>query len=258
MEVLIFGTVGLLAVAAFIALTLLPFIAAERLGLKVGILTRRVRLRWLFPTALMLLVLTWSFTGYLAFKRGCRTIPKFEVLAPPSTPPVGFMLYGDASTSMGYAFSAGAVLETGAFQFIDMEGGRRCTGVKPHERSPEFPITSQCSQHASTTSEFAVHVVPMKPVHYWWSPPIFVSEIRVEEVKSGNVIARASDLIFGGGVVGRYLRLLGGDQDFKHLSCGYASADIGPWRPSLTSRPRFAEYKAADVAFVAKALGAQR
>jgi hypothetical protein len=258
MEFLIFGAINLIALTAFVVLTLLPFIAAERLGLKVGILTRRVRLRWLFPATLLLLVLTWAFAGYFAFKRDCSTTPKFEVLAPPSSPPAGFMLYGDASTSMGYAFSSNAVLETGAFQFIDMEGGRRCTGVKPHPRSPVFPITSQCSQHASTKSEFAVHAIPMKRVHYWWSPPIFVSEIKVEEIKSGKVIARASDLIFGGGIVGMYLRMFGGDQDYKYLSCGYASADIGPWRPSLSSRPRFAEYETVDVAFVAKALGAQR
>lgn len=257
MEVLIFGAVNLLVLAAFIGLTLLPFIAAERLGRKVGILTRHDSLRWLFPATLFLLVITWAFAGYFIFNRDCSTMPKLEVLAPPSPAPVGFMLYGDASTSMGYAFSSNAVLETGAFQFIDMEGARRCTGVKSHPRSPEFPITSQCSQHALTKSEFAVHAIPMKRANYWWSPPIFVSEIRVEEIKSGNVIARASDLIFGGGIIGIYLRLFGGDQDFEYLSCGYASADIGPWRPSLASRPRFSEYSAADVAFVTKALGAQ-
>ncbi len=258
MEVLIFGAVSLIALAAFIGFTLLPFFAAERLGLRIGLLTRRVGLRWALPAALLISVLTWALAGYLVFKRDCRTASKIEVLAPPSTPPLGFLLYGDRSTSMGHAFSWSALLETGSFQFVDIEGRRRCIGVKPHERSPTFPITSKCSQHASIKSEFAVHLVPAKRVHYWWSPPIFVSDILVKEIKSGNVIGRASDLIFGGGVIGMYLRLLGGDQDFEYLSCGYASAGIGPLRPSLASRPRFAEYKAADVAFVTKALGAQR
>jgi hypothetical protein len=258
MEVLIFGAVSIIGLAAFIGLTLLPFLVAERLGFKIGRLTRQVTLRWLLPVALLLAAFAWVLSGYLTFKRACQTIPKVEFLGPPSTPPSGFKLYGDSSTSMGYPFSWGAVLETGTFQFVDMAGGRRCVGPKAHPRSPKFPTTLQCTQHSPTMSEFAVHAIAAQPVHYWWSPPIFVSELRVEEMKSGNVIARATDLVYGGGFTGMYLRLFGGDQDYERLSCGYASSSIGPWRPSLTSRPRFSEYEAADVAFVAKALGVRQ
>ena len=97
-------------------------------------------------------------------------------------------------------------------------------------------------------------MLPLKPVSYWWSPPIFEAEIQVQEGPSATVIATAKDLIIGGGLVGRYLRFFGGDQDYEYLSCGYASTDIGPWRPSLTSRPRFSEYEDADLAFVVRAL----
>ena len=97
-------------------------------------------------------------------------------------------------------------------------------------------------------------MLPLKSVGYWWSPPIFKAEIQVQEGPSGTVIATATDLIIGGGLVGHYLRLFGGDQDYEYLSCGYASPNIGPWRPSLTSRPGFSQYEDADLAFVIRAL----
>jgi hypothetical protein len=71
-------------------------------------------------------------------------------------------------------------------------------------------------------------------------------ELRVVERATGRVTASATDVLFGGGIVSLYMRLLGGDQDFEYVSCGYASRDIGPWRPSLVSRPRFTQYEVAD------------
>lgn len=252
MEYLIFSIFGLMWFAIFLIFTILPFFIAERIGFFTGYSS----LRWGLPTVLFFLIVVWGFASYLTFRHDCQIKPKTEIFTFLVTPAAGFTLHNE----IGYLgnFYWEPMLETGAFHFIDMSDRRRCIGAKEYVQSSYFPITMQCAQYSSMKSKYVVHLFPMQKIHYWWSPPIFISEIRIEEVSSGRVLAKASELIFGGGLVGRYLSILGGDQDFKYISCGYTDTDIGAWRPTLVNSPRFAEYEAADLLLVTKVLGAQQ
>jgi|GEM_PF-5894375 len=104
-------------------------------------------------------------------------------------------------------------------------------------------------------SGLIVNALPHRESNLWWSPPIYEAVVEIRDANSEQVLAKGTDLIFGGGFIGKYLRILGGDQDFERLSCGYASPIIGPWRPTLSSRPGVAEYLQADLKLLKMAAG---
>lgn len=95
-----------------------------------------------------------------------------------------------------------------------------------------------------------VHVYSVYPIHRWWHPPIYREKIEVRDRETNDLLVSASDIIFGGGLVGKIMRLFGGDQDFEKLSCGYASRQVGPWRPTLSTRDRYKEYMDADISLI--------
>lgn len=175
-------------------------------------------------------------------------VPRAEVLAAAHGTPVGFALVEDRSSFVGGFFNWDAAISGGAFQFVDLVYGCRCIGKKQHERQPQFPLEARCDR--SIPSPISVHLLPTQAIGKWWLPPIYEARIEIRESRTGAVLARATDVIFGGGLIGKYMRLIGGDQDFERLSCGYASADIGPWRPSLSTRPQVREYEQADRALL--------
>lgn len=85
--------------------------------------------------------------------------------------------------------------------------------------------------------------------------PVYQLPIEVRDHRTQAVLVRATDVVFGGGLIGSFMRLFGGDQDYEFLSCGYVSPDIGPWRPSLSTRARVGHYERADTALVLAAHG---
>lgn len=253
MEALIFGAFNLATVAIFLALNALPAYLLYRAGSNWGARVNRPAIRWLLPVLPYAVAIAWVVSAFSAFQSACKAAPGVSVLSTLDGESNGFALRGTRNTFVGSAFSWDAALETGAFQFVDLEYGRRCIGKKQHERQPSFPIGAQCDK--SLRSDLVVNVLPPRAVEHWWRSPISEAQIEVQDARTGRVLARATDLIFGGGVFGVYLGFFGGDQDYRHMSCGYASPGVGPWRPTLASRPRFSEYREADLRLLLAATG---
>lgn len=247
MSVLIYAVGNLVAFVIFIGITVSPAVGAYFLGKRL----RAPYLRWL-PLVLVIVVpLAWGAASYSTFKRMCQAVPSPVFLVAPRTKVDGFLL-------KGRHIYGNSLIERGAFQFVEeplneTKLRRDFAGQKKDVRSP-VPVQTEFVSSTSSKSEYVVIESSPKRLSFWWQPPIFRYELEVRERKSGDLMAKASDLVFGGGVAGTYMRALRGDQDFEHVSCGYASKDVDAWRPSLTSRPRFAEYLEADRRFLTKAL----
>ncbi len=247
MEVLIFGVAGLVMLAIFLGMSALPAIIAYGVGRQFS----ARYLRWLLPSVAIALPIGWASAGYSAFKASCASLPNQAFVFAPVNAPEGFL-------SDAVHVDSSDLIERGLFKFVEQRQNptkirRDFAGDKQYPRSP-IPVKTKWGPITELTSEHVVTESMELQGDRWWKPPIYIHSLEVKELKSGRVLAKATDLVFGGGILGRYMRLLGGDQDFEHVSCGYASVDVGAWRPSLTSRPRFAQYREADAAFLLRAL----
>lgn len=247
MEILIFGVVGLVMLAIFLGVSALPAIIAYGVGRQFGVRY----LRWLLPCLVIASPIGWTYAGYSAFKASCASLPTQAFVFAPVGAPEGFL-------SDAVHVDSSDLIERGLFKFIEQRQNstkirRDFAGDKQYPRSP-IPVKTEWVPITESESEFVVTESMEQQVDRWWRPPIYINSLEVKELKSGRLLAKATDLVFGGGILGPYMRLLGGDQDFERVSCGYASADVGAWRPSLTSRPRFAQYRESDAAFLLRAL----
>lgn len=249
MELAIFGTVSLVSLAILIGFSILPFYVVYWIGRKSGI---RV-LQLFFPILLLSGSLSWAIVSYRVFSEGCSTVPKNFHL-------ISSMKKQDGIFVEANKFNYLELVEYGVFQFVESEQNttqiRRTFAIKKrseYEQPPMYLTEVQFISKEDAKAEYLVRRSPIEKVKYWWNPPIFIEGLEILEKDSGKVVAKATELVFGGGLTGAYMRAIGGDQDFEKLSCGYASSDIGPWRPTLTSRKRFEQYIIADVEFLRRA-----
>lgn len=251
MEVLIFGVVGLGILAVFLGVSALPAIV----GYRVGRLFGTSYLRWVLPALAIGLPITWASAGYSTFKASCNSLPASEFVSAPLSAPEGIL--SDALHVNGTD-----LIERGIFKFVERPQGsakirRDFAGEKQYPNSP-IPVKTEFIPITASKSEYVITESMARQADRWWRPPIHTHTLQVKEAKTGRLLAKTTDLVFGGGIVGPYMRLMGGDQDFEYVSCGYASEGVGAWRPSLTSRPRFKQYREADAAFLRRALNASR
>lgn len=247
MSLLISAITWLIFTGGLIVLTLTPAAAAYLVGSHFS----NHRLRWLPLVAVIVLPLTWVAASYWTFKRSCGEVPPPEFFSLPQAKVDGFLL-------VGRQISYPSLIEKGAFQFVELPSGqtkitRFSSGKKQYSDSP-MPTDREVVPVSSSKSEYVVTEIAGQPVSYWWRPPIYRDIIEVREKGSHLLMARATELVFGGGDLGIYMRLLGGDQDFERVSCGYISPFVGAWRPTLGSRGRLIQYQNADLWFLMKAL----
>lgn len=276
MEQAIFGLASIIHLCIFLALWVLPFYLSNKLGSLIDTRIRNFGFNRLFPTLLLLVAVTWGYATYAVFKRDCDLMPKPIVSITKPQRPDGFSFYNNSSFQPAAGYRWEPALARGYFKYIDFAEPklfikkdrdaefdyskyddfsfrRACGGkvisVKP--RIVEINNSRSCGPFkAIPNAKTIVAILPERASNYWWNPPIYELDIQVKDLSSGQVIASATDLVIGGGLVGALLRVIGGDQDYKFLSCGYASPNIGPWRPSLASRPRYSQYEKADTNFV--------
>lgn len=274
MEQVIFGFANLIYLCFFLALSALPFYVANRLGSLIDTRFKSFRFRFLFPALLLLALAGWGGATYFVFKRDCGLVPKTTNASTKPPRPEGFSFYNYSTFQPAAGYRWTSAIEQGYFRYVDywypesppqskrvtrlddsMNGGgiqqRLCAGKILSENPKRIDAGYSCDAFKTIPkAEAIVQILPERKSEYWWHPPIYKLEIQVKDRPNGNLIANATDLVIGGGLVGTILRFIGGDQDYGFLSCSYASANIGPWRPSLTSRPRFTQYETADTDFV--------
>ena len=233
----------------YLAAPILVAYLAYRIGQAIGRTTGIAGIQWLLPAAVIGLPISWAVAGYVVFKGQCANVPDPSYISTPSSRPDGFVLDDKGILQTPYHRSA-FVHEQSPFQYYESSLGGG------HEAPPFFRNYSngKTEKIHELVSEYALVLGAPQKVAYWWRPPIYVSEIVVVERRSNKVIAKAVDLIFGGGLIGDYLYMPEGNYDYRYRSCGFVSKDIGVWRTRHGNNPRYGQYVWADNNFVSTAL----
>jgi hypothetical protein len=247
MEFLMFGAVNLVAIVLFVVATAVPFVVFNGIGKKMALNTG-YKIWRLLPVGVLTAVGLWLSTGLVVFNRACNAGAKIEVISKIHEKPLGFKVFNDRFSLHNHAFDWRQGVYGGSFQFADYKQERICADSIKHKDGVQYLGNIECDK--TIQSQIAVYVLPEKKISYWWMPPVYQAPVEVRDDRNGKLVAKSADVIFGGGILSAYMRLLGGDQDFDYLSCGHASMKIGPWRPTLTSRPRSGEYDRADLALL--------
>jgi len=245
LKVLIFGIASLIALVIYAAKFVLPVAAAYWIGGKTGYSV----FRWGLPIATVVLPILWVYAGYETFKSMCPSNPLPKFFAKPVAPQLGYAVESAMEKyGMVSSFDARIAFRYGDFKFVDENGNRQCQPV------PNRSNIAPCTGLENQKSQYVVKVLPWVSLDKWWSPPIYRQEYRIEEIGTNRVMALASELVFGGGLLSPAMRLAGGDQDHDFLACGYVSSKIDLYRPTLSTRKRQYDYQNVDQDFVMRAL----
>ena len=255
MEVLLFGIVNLIYVVVLTA-PLWILVSASVYSFRRGKGRPVVRrLSVAVPVVAISCAAAWAYASHTLFVHTCRSITPVQIFSAPSVNQRGFRVEKFPAI---VEFTRGTpdfmqLLVGGPFEFVDdfdYFGRRLCKKEVSTGSRVRFESTHQCDHLSGLKSNYAIYGIPPKRVERWWGPPVYILTFEVMEIESRSVVARATDVLLGDSHTSRYLRLMGGDQDFKLRSCGYASTDVGPFRPSLVGRPRMSQYSAADANFI--------
>lgn len=207
--------------------------------------------RWVTFLLVSLAPLGWLLAGYSAFKQQCSAQLTHTLLAKPAGQPDGFLIdqFGVRSFADQQTLRISRLIEQGQFAYYEEAtwptAGTQYRRVYAQDRSEIV---------AQAMSSYVVEMPRPEKTSPWSPLPIYVSDILIKDRASGHLLSKAQEIVFGGGIASVYLRAIGRDQDEQFLACGYLSKEIGAWRPTLTSNPRYKAYAEADARFVQQTL----
>lgn len=216
-----------------------------RIGRQVANKTGISIFQWAAPAIVLGIPIAWAFASYKAFNDLCLNVspPSFESF--PISRQNGFFLDETGVSQYPYLRLSFIFNKKLPFEFYEYGTGKFISRRYSNGNSQGV---------SQATSQYALVFFRPQPVEYWWLPPLYFSEMVVIDRDSNKILSKASDLVFGGGIVGIYLSLPKMNNDYKYLSCGFASREIGTWRPKDSSNPRYTQYLEADAKFISDAL----
>ncbi|MFA6284511.1 MAG: hypothetical protein WCT30_00720 [Desulfurivibrionaceae bacterium] len=247
MEVILFLIPVVIIYGVLIVFPILIAYIAFKIGQLIDLTAGIFAFQWIAPVIVIGIPAAWVFAGYKVFQEQCASVRPPSFVSFPKSRPDGFLLEEKGITQNPYHRICFIYEYKKQLPFEYFEHGTQ-------------PFVSRCFSNGKSqivsqvTSEYALVFMPPKRVEYWWNPPIYLSEMVVIERSSQKILATASDLLFGGGIIGLYLSLPKMSNDYRYISFGFASREVGLWRPKDNHNPRFNQYLRADADFISKAL----
>jgi hypothetical protein len=247
MEIIIYLIGGIIRLAIVLVIPICLLYGAYLFGKKYKIF----HLEIILPLSLLIISSLWITYSYQTFSQLCNKIPNTSFYSFPELKPNGFMVYYLERHSLPGNFSGHPALESGAFEWMEIRGKESRNLRTEFHKSRNI---KHSKLNEGFKSNYIFKVMPLTLFKEGFFAPIYLYKVQLTERLTGKILAEASELVFGGGILGSYMGLIEGDQDFRYHSCGYVSQKIGPWRPTLSTRPLSKGYYNTDKKFIIRAL----
>lgn len=215
--------------------------------------------------------IAWLVTSIFQFQNLCKTVPTKKIYLK-TTKQDGLIIDNSGIHKLSFtkSFSIRHLISSGIFSYYENKE-KYC---KAFSKKPSYsnPYALSCAEEAiryEARYNTQVSKATDKPISEYFIEseiasigilkfPIYEAHYNIRRISDGKIIAKATDVIFGGGIIGYFLGAFGPSmdgQDNEYLSCGYASQNIGSWRPQNTSDIRWQQYADQDVNFISSVLG---
>ena len=173
----------------------------------------------------------WLANGYSAFQKACSE-GRFEDISTPQIENIdGFLV---RPHSVRYDSQAPYdLLMQGQYKYLEREFKFKEKQGYTQERIEGRGTRSTLFKDRQSRLDF--EVIPPQPVSRLFEPGFKVSRVRVVDAKSSDVKAQATEYVYGGGLIGRYIAYFanGGNQGSDTYGCGYVDRGIHLFRPTI-------------------------
>ena len=197
-------------------------------------------------SALAIAPIAPELIGWFQFKHHCQNpIPQKRLLRP-SKPESIVLQY--TSTHGSDNKSPSLEIMRGIYTHFETTTVLDGVALQGHQRACE--ATLDCKNSLELKSKYTFTITPPQSSTQTYGSFRGLSHIQIADRTTGSIVSEAYEAVFGGGLIGFYLRVILGDWDYEYLSCGYVGGDVGAWRPINDATPREARYLAADRHFL--------
>lgn len=249
MEVLPFLLIHLIGIAILIALPLLYFSIGVIFGKRVLRVKRTSS--WLIYIAILAIVPTaWLTNGYLAFRSACNSTDSANFIHP--TNGVDGFYLRRLGNVIGWSRAAFSLVDDHAYNYIEYGDNvyfyRYDYKTKSHMPQQDREKKSKYELERTLPEP----VSPLKPYYK-------ITRIRILKSETGEILAQATEHVYGGGLLGQYFKYLGSGWSNNHISlaCGYVKKSPHYFRPGEGTEdaiPIINGYLSRDREFIMKTL----
>jgi hypothetical protein len=244
MAVLVFGLLFLLFLFSLAISTLMPWLILIAIlfgAVKIGLVLKRhskySKFAILLPALSVVFPAAWGMASYTSFISACEKSNGAEIYKKSDAPQEGFLL--DAKELESWPFyktvnSPGMLFNAGKIKYYDMYFNNSRNNFKREI----YRNSDSRSNLAQPPSEFVFKVMPIERSNSYLLAPIYRVSYEVQRMNSPVVLARGSEYVFGGGLIGMYLKAFFGKnftsdrEEYNYLACGYAAKSPIAWRPT--------------------------
>lgn len=210
----------------------------------------------LFILTLIFSPIAWLANGYHSFEVACETGITENISNSPINNVEGFFLRQSVDSAQPYISQiTDDFLFKGVYSYVEL--GHKEVGYA--HRTKDITNYGQPylknSKIINPQSKYDFEIKIPEAISPFLKPYFQISKIRILRSLDEVVIAQATEYIYGGGLLGQYIKFFNGKSNNTYLGCGYVDAGIHPFRPTNGSLPALQElYIAKDREFIQKTL----
>lgn len=247
-----------IVIAIWLMLALLPvFYIALAIWIGNAIFGKsRIFQKILFTLTLIFSPIAWLANGYHSFEVACRTGIPENISSSQINNVKGFFLRKSIDSAQPYISQiTDDFLFKGIYSYVEFGSEKVGYAHRTKDVTKYGQQYLKNSKIISPQSKYDFEISLPEAISPFLKPYFQISKIRILGSSDGVVVSQATEYVYGGGLLGQYIKHFNGKGNNSYLGCGYVDSGIHPFRPTNGSLPALQElYTAKDREFIQKTL----